>query len=908
MRRLSLPIARLFFVVTLLAGCPGPSAPPADAASPADASGLDTAIPDAGVDAATIDAGVADSGAPDGGANDAGRVPDASTSSTIGPAGGSVSAGEASVTIPAGALATDVAIGVAAVSAPLPLPAEYTAVSLVWAFTPHGTTFASPATIQIQHSGGADAVLRLDSPSDTAWDPVASPTLAASTATFTTSTFSFYVVVHANTAASVVHPFYASAPAWNDYVVNDGPDGLSASDTACTQAVASAAQLSRHCLHGGEMRAVDVPGHASCTGLAATDALGAFDWTCVVRGGGAVMVSTHLRDDVPLATLLDFTALAWRDDTVSVTDGGTGLFTTPAERWWSNPVVADDDGGTIGTPATAGTIFVVRADPTADYVLGADHIGLVVQPGHHLGPPAAGSMGQVRTGSGARFAEWIEGDADATAYPWSLQLVQSVIRNVHFSSATNGGIALTRTLATRVEHLFGLCSPPPAADAGALLTVDYFSFGEQIRDVRAARCHMGLSVQGGRHVVEGVLAFSGWDGVDVGGGGNVVADVTVVHNGHTGITQEGSNALMQVTAANDILDGIAVTGGYDGSVTLGAMATQNRESGFSVGGGYGGTNDYWDVVSYANTWFGYYFGTRPAGGFPWISFHGRFGTGQTGIAPPTMWWTGMGCYFPMPNGFRTGDCAGSRATTATPGPDGLRSQAVAPYSCELDTNSDATYLPLSGGGGFLPTRVPPVDEPANTSDINGVREFANITDWFTFAGPYRAWGAEGSGTPNCFAQGPCDASAMGSRGCQIYDYTLIGMADELLCARSMPVPTGDDVVTWDVAIGGAHGYLADDAACMASFSQATIVPPSGARTYSICRVTFLHLARELGGDLVGNDNLLCESGETCVFTPNIASYQGDGPLIAAGAFVDGTIHGVTMLRYTHNGVSAPFRP
>ncbi len=895
-----------------LAGCPAPVASPADVGGAVDAWAPDSgprmdgsAAPDGGSvpDGSTEP----DGGTSDGGATpDASTVPDASMSSTIGPAGGSVSAGEAEVTIPAGALSTDVAIGVAAVAAPLALPPEYTAVSLFWAFTPHGTTFATPATIQIQHAGGADAVLHLDSPSDTAWDLVASPSLDATRASFTTSTFSFYVVVHRVATTAAVRPFYASAPLWNDYVVNDGPTGLAATGTVCTSAMASAAQLHNHCIHGGEMRAVDVPGHTSCAGLAATDDLGAFDWACVVQAGQAVMVSTHLHEDVRLATLIDFTTLAWRENTVSVTDGGTGLFTTPAERWWANPIAADDDGGIIGSAATAGTIFVVRASPTADYVLSADRIGLVVQPGQHLGPPTGSSMGLVRTpGSASVFGAWIEGDIVGGGS--TLRLVQSVIRHVHFSASH---LLLTYTMATRVEHLEGTCVADGVGTVNdILLSIDFFSFGDRVRDLRAARCATGLSVQGGRHVVEGVLAFSGRVGVGAGGGANVLADLTTVHNEQNGVIQQGANAMLHVTTAHNRGDGIQLTGSFDPSVVLGVMSTQNSQAGFGMSGSTPGVDeDVWDVVSYANVWFGYFFGTRPAGGFPWISFHGRFGTGQTGNAPPTMWWGAQSCYFPMPNGFRSGDCAGSRATTATPGADGLRSQSVAPYSCELDTNSDASYLPLSGGGGFFPTRVPPFDEPANTSDVNGVREFASVTDWFGFAGPYRAWGAEGSATPNCLAQGPCDATAVGTRGCQIYDYTLIGMADEFVCARSMPVPTGDDVVTWDVAIGGPHGFLADDAACMATFSQATILPPSGARTYSLCHVTFLHLARELEGDLVGNDNVLCESGETCVFTPNIASYQGDGPFITAGTFVDGTIHGVTMLRYTTNGVSSPFRP
>ena len=67
-------------------------------------------------------------------------------------------------------------------------------------------------------------------------------------------------------------------------------------------------------------------------------------------------------------------------------------------------------------------------------------------------------------------------------------------------------------------------------------------------------------------------------------------------------------------------------------------------------------------------------------------------------------------------------------------------------------------------------------------------------------------------------------------------------------------------------------------------------------------VTFLQNAAELLGDGIGNDNGLCESNETCLHTPNIGAYQGHANLVSAGAFTDGTITGVTLMRYENNGI------
>jgi hypothetical protein len=65
--------------------------------------------------------------------------------------------------------------------------------------------------------------------------------------------------------------------------------------------------------------------------------------------------------------------------------------------------------------------------------------------------------------------------------------------------------------------------------------------------------------------------------------------------------------------------------------------------------------------------------------------------------------------------------------------------------------------------------------------------------------------------------------------------------------------------------------------------------------------TFLRHAVEIMGDGIGNDNGLCESNETCLFTPNIGTYQGHGPLTDAGAFTDGSLTGITLLRFETNG-------
>lgn len=75
--------------------------------------------------------------------------------------------------------------------------------------------------------------------------------------------------------------------------------------------------------------------------------------------------------------------------------------------------------------------------------------------------------------------------------------------------------------------------------------------------------------------------------------------------------------------------------------------------------------------------------------------------------------------------------------------------------------------------------------------------------------------------------------------------------------------------------------------------------------------TYLRNAVEIMANGIGNDNGLCESGETCLFTPNIGSNQGHGNLVNAD-FTDGTtvgsVTGVTLMKYQFNGEAAQPAP
>ena len=82
-------------------------------------------------------------------------------------------------------------------------------------------------------------------------------------------------------------------------------------------------------------------------GLTATDNLGAFDWICDDSTGTARLISTGLKQGMYLSDLIFFDVIssAWNENTLTVNDNGTPIFTTVSAVWWSNPISVNNLGG-----------------------------------------------------------------------------------------------------------------------------------------------------------------------------------------------------------------------------------------------------------------------------------------------------------------------------------------------------------------------------------------------------------------------------------------------------------------------------------------------------------------------------------------------------------------------------------
>jgi hypothetical protein len=645
-----------------------------------------------------------------------------------------------------------------------------------------------------------------------------------------------------------VSPLYPAATGWNDYVLADGTGPWDASGADCDPA--SEDHRGYHsCVHAGEVRQAFVPGETSCEGLTATDALGAFAWVCDDSTVPVRMLSSGLHPEARLADLIDFDALAWRENHVAVDKDGMLVHKSDAGVWWDNPIVEANDAGTLDVDRT---IYVVTEDPGLDAVVTGSGIALVVEPGvtfTGLGTDAA----HVVDAHDVDFA-WIEGAFDAAGGVGGVRLgnaLFSVLRHVDATGAWQpGAIGRFGVWVFKVEHSLLEHIRVWGNKGGMHLANRGLPGWLTVRDVLAVDNHsLGLETYQTRNsVFEDVRVFnSGTDEPDHGTGiletyanSNVYARVISASHKGDGWKGQGSrgNVYAGVTLANNggngmDLTSIGGTSSSDANALFGVTSVNNGEVGLLL---VRARDNHVENLTLIDN-----------------SLAGVVLAEQTGLASYNNVFTGA-----LKLGGQAIDCSVSS------GSSGLGDQGTAATNCEPGSAPLAitTGVTLTGGDDGVFVGKATADS-LNGSNVQGSRAHADITDWIGFANPYRGWGKSGGAFPSTDHRGPC-----GGGICQIWDFSLYLGNDVNLGIAS--VPDGDDVVSWE-----------------------------GIDTSA----TILRSSYELVGDWRGNDDGRCESGEACLYLPNAGGYQGHS-LLTDEVFGDGALSGVTLKSYNLNGYTA----
>jgi len=130
--------------------------------------------------------------------------------------------------------------------------------------------------------------------------------------------------------------------------------------------------------------------------------------------------------------------------------------------------------------------------------------------------------------------------------------------------------------------------------------------------------------------------------------------------------------------------------------------------------------------------------------------------------------------------------------------------------------------------------------------------------------------------------------------CRIWDWSLstldAGNGGSAAAYNVVAMPTATDFVTMSWITSGA----VDQAYCDTNYPGSLWDGAAG------CQNTYLPNAQEVAGDSIGNDNYLCEAGETCLYTPNIGSYQGHGTTSQVGTIGTG-VDTITLVEYSALG-------
>lgn len=652
---------------------------------------------------------------------------------------------------------------------------------------------------------------------------------------------------------------------WNDYVKDDG------TGTACDP------DADDDCIHGGERRVWQVSGQASCSGITAADNLGAFDWTCDDSAGFVRVVSTGFKAGKRLADLLDFTTSAWKQNSLTVFKNSVEIETTPPAIWWANPVVTNLTGGRLNA---IGAIYAVPDNTTAAYMIEGERISLVAAPGVVIESLGGGDDSYVISATGVNFL-WLEGmtvnaaGSDVGIYIDHAKF--SVIRDLAAENADTGDWRWGAYFVNLSHNILSNIMLINNRGYGARFISFY---NNKLSGLTASSNGGGAYFGDFSNNALSELAVSNNDGGGIwlwDTSNNRMSDVVASNNGVNGLSlvTSSDNTISNMTASNNHSDGILLTSSAVHN-TFAAVTANNNAAGILL-----------ELNASYNTFAGVTTANNGVIGVDLLGPSWAPSNGNTfaNMATSDNGMYGIAIFSTCANNYFTGKLLAGNNANSDCHVESTTNPGLVDGTCANEGNSDAV---LTAGITLADAFVAKVaaDDTENSGDTNGiavVTDFEQVFDWTNFEHAYRSWGVDGNNTfPDATNRGElgcsnreyrnkadCEANSHTWReDARIWDWSLV--PTDTVIRDVLPIPTGNDTLEhrW------SNWYIA----------------------------THLRNAIEINGDDIGNDNTLCETGEECLYTPNIGSYQGHGNLIPAGSIgTGGTIENVKLWKYEFNG-------
>jgi hypothetical protein len=699
-----------------------------------------------------------------------------------------------------------------------------------------------------------------------------------------------------------VQPVYPSYSNWNDYVEFDNDGGGTNRYNQDQEECAGSSTLYSSCIHGGEARKVIVTGYAFCEDLSAEDQLGVFDWECLPEAGTATFYSRGLKPGKGLRDLINFPpATGFFLNSVTIRNFGTTIAQSNPSTWWWNTIysLTDNSGYTSYTNFTSltspGSIYVLPNNQiTVGYHISADKIAVVTAPGVTLSFKDNLALAESNCGlttgtfdsadtraifcSSARKFIWMEVDLDGSATGGANPAQNGIVVS-GTSPSTDFGWRQSRILNSKIIEL-----DQSIGHDGVGLFMKYSNNNSIVDFVVHKAPAGGVYMNYSQNNQFTGLKVAGAAGAQTAARAallmlDVSSNNNRFYNTRLGFhSASGSYGLNIYSAANNIFSGLNIynigsaSNGRGISVfnSSGTVITQSVVSAVRTGAEL--KADQGSIISHStyanNSLAGVYFSNSSLG---WITTLNSMAIGNSsvGIDSDSSHNAGINVYGSVAS--RTPSAAISYSGT---GGITLYDHFGHMLAETVSASGSPSYRENDITGAF----VGPIgtnDSENSTNDASGAISFAGLLDMLNFANSYRNWGRNAS-FPGTGAWYPCTSGYT----CAIWD--------------------------WRVrASGSLFNVSFDGSTPNISFSAGSSCPAfvSGDATITAASKTFLKHALEINLDGIGNDNGLCESSESCIYTPNIGAYQGEGDYSVAGtcSFTDGAVSGVRLYAYPTNG-------
>lgn len=683
---------------------------------------------------------------------------------------------------------------------------------------------------------------------------------------------------------------------WNDYVTRNGTaNPYTLTDTACLGTETKNYYLA--CVHSGEKLKVVAGNQSSCSGLAISDSLGVFNWTCDGTTNPVRFYTVGLKEAKGLRDLIDFTGIDWKTNTVTITKSGSSELSSASSKWHSNTVSAlPASTASTQTLATAGRVYILAATENASYGfnINADKIAVVFKAGTKITDigsaplntaAATGETGadtSVFLAAGSQKYLWIEANtgqsASARAYTgiYFKSVSYSVIRNSNLAAGTQfttgiGGIVLSSSTSNLItgSQVIDTQGGMQLTSASNYNVITGMTIGGNFTT-------NGLNISASSYnIFQKIVSNANFNFSNTTRGitlsstatNNVMTNILSAGNGSTGILNTGQkNTLGLLTIASNYNSGLIYNNAGAGDNTTFSLAMINN--------GYGTTATA--AISTTNS---------TSNNFADLAIAHNSGVAiAVNTAASAHTFSGLLLYGNNTSANCTGGAGYGILSTCLA--DGASTHTVA--SSALDLSSTFKEKITS--------------DTTNTYENASGQATANwdYGDFFNFDNWMRVWLTSSvAAYPNSPFSSEC--YFQGASACQIFDFRL-SSSDTALLNKSH-----------DGSSANNNPNTADAWASAVTSCPAAVGGNVTMTDEAVSASTFLRKAVEIIGDGIGDEDGLCESSEACIYQPNFGAYMGEGTIKFGNydstcdsgesccTFSNGTVTGVTMYGYPTNG-------